>query len=52
MCRTVRPIVQEFIKLVDEVDEMIAKMEIVERELKITFVRDKNTGKWTIAQKV
>lgn len=51
MCRTERAIISELRNYLDLTDELKEKIEIVERELKITFVKDKVTNKWTIAMK-
>lgn len=51
MCKTERAIISELRNYLDLTDELKEKIEIVERELKITFVKDKVTNKWTIAMK-
>ncbi len=51
MCKQERAIIRELRVLLDEVDELKEKMIIVETQLKITFVRDNQTNKWTIAMK-
>ncbi len=52
MCQSERAIIRELRILLDEVDELKEKIGIVERQLKLTFVKDKETGKWTIAMKI
>lgn len=52
MCISERAIIKELREYLDATDELKEKMAIVERELKITFVKDKDTGKWTIAMKL
>lgn len=51
MCKAERAIILELRNYLDLTDELKEKIEIVERELKITFVKDKQTNKWTIAMK-
>lgn len=51
MCKEERAIIRELRQVLDDVEEMKEKMEIVENQLKITFVKDKESGKWTIAMK-
>ncbi len=51
MCKAERALISELRKFLDDIDELKEKMEIVERELKVTFVKDKDSGKWTIAMK-
>lgn len=51
MCKAERAIISELRNYLDLTDELKEKIEIVERELKITFVKDKVTNKWTIAMK-
>ncbi len=49
MCTGERAIIKELRNYLDLTDELKEKLEIVEKELKITFVKDKSTNKWTVA---